>query len=130
MKGRSGVYYRVDFELVMLFGGMEIEAQLCWKERFVQRLYQNLIMVFELTVPLSFPRFHTSESRQSRVLRRGDYFFFFLKPTCQNRLVYLGVMLQFYTDNLPGNPTFIDQLRIKCFATTGFTKMMIYIEET
>jgi len=35
--GRSGVYYRVDFELVMLFGGTEIEAQLCWKENGVEK---------------------------------------------------------------------------------------------
>ena len=34
MKKRSGsgVYYEVDYELVMLIGGTEIEVQLCWKE--------------------------------------------------------------------------------------------------
>ena len=25
-------YYKVSYELIMLFGGTEIEAQLCWKE--------------------------------------------------------------------------------------------------
>ena len=28
----SGVYYKVSYELVMLFGGTEIEVQVCWKE--------------------------------------------------------------------------------------------------
>ncbi|KAF8814878.1 hypothetical protein BYT27DRAFT_7081226 [Phlegmacium glaucopus] len=28
----SGVYYKVAYELVMLFGGTEIEVQVCWKE--------------------------------------------------------------------------------------------------
>ena len=32
LSSRSGVFYKVDYELVMLFGGTEIEAQLCWKE--------------------------------------------------------------------------------------------------
>ena len=32
MSKNSGVYYKVCYELVMLFGGTEIEAQLCWKE--------------------------------------------------------------------------------------------------
>jgi len=33
----SGVYYKVAYELVMLFGGTEIEAQLCWKENGVEK---------------------------------------------------------------------------------------------
>jgi len=36
----SGVYFKVVYELVMLFGGTEIEVQLCWKEnvRFQQTI--------------------------------------------------------------------------------------------
>ena len=37
----GGVYYKVAYELVMLFGGTEIEAQLCWKENVC--FYQNCI---------------------------------------------------------------------------------------
>jgi len=33
----SGVYYKVSYELVMLFGGTEIEAQLCWKENGIEK---------------------------------------------------------------------------------------------
>lgn len=32
LTGGLGVYYQVKFSLVMLFGGTEIQAQLCWKE--------------------------------------------------------------------------------------------------
>ena len=37
-KGSGVYYYKVSYELIMLFGGTEIEAQLCWKEnvRFPQ----------------------------------------------------------------------------------------------
>ena len=31
-KGSGVYYYKVSYELIMLFGGTEIEAQLCWKE--------------------------------------------------------------------------------------------------
>jgi len=33
----SGVYYKVSYELIMLFGGTEIEAQLCWDENGVEK---------------------------------------------------------------------------------------------
>jgi len=35
--GHSGVYYEVCAEVVMLFGGTEIEARLCWKENGVEK---------------------------------------------------------------------------------------------
>lgn len=31
-KPSGAVYYKVAYELIMLFGGTEIEVQLCWKE--------------------------------------------------------------------------------------------------
>jgi len=36
LKG-SGVYYKVSYELIMLFGGTEIEAQLSWKENGIEK---------------------------------------------------------------------------------------------
>jgi len=35
--GGFGVYYEVDVDVVMLFGGTEIEARLCWKENGVEK---------------------------------------------------------------------------------------------
>lgn len=32
IRSGSGMYYKVAYELIMLFGGTEIEVQLCWKE--------------------------------------------------------------------------------------------------
>jgi len=32
-KGQSGSYYRLDYELVLLFGLTEMKAQVAWKER-------------------------------------------------------------------------------------------------
>jgi len=33
----SGMHYVIRFDLVMLFGGTEIEAQICWKENGVEK---------------------------------------------------------------------------------------------
>ena len=40
----SGVYYKVSYELVMfeLFGGTEIEAQLCWKENVRSKIVSKI----------------------------------------------------------------------------------------
>ena len=41
----NGVYYKVCYELVMLFGGTEIEAQLCWKENVSSTIFRKLLIV-------------------------------------------------------------------------------------
>ena len=44
----SGVYYKVDYELVMLFGGTEIEAQLCWTENVRPKISTNLLYLIDV----------------------------------------------------------------------------------
>ena len=41
----------------MLFGGTEIEAQLCWKENVRSKLSAELIDVLGLTIPLYLSHF-------------------------------------------------------------------------
>lgn len=40
----TGVYYKVNYELVMLFGGTEIEAQLCWKENVRSTIFEICLL--------------------------------------------------------------------------------------
>ena len=45
------MYYKVTYELVMLFGGTEIQAQLSWKENVCSIIYENRL---GLTMPIAF----------------------------------------------------------------------------
>ena len=58
LRNRSGcgvpVYYSVGFDVVMLFGGTEIQAQLCWKENVRLRIFENCFIVLGLTMPIAF----------------------------------------------------------------------------
>ena len=64
-----GVYYIVNYDVVMLFGGTEIKAQLCWKENV--RLIENSLICVGTDRDLSIS-FYTF-----RVSRRGMVFFSF-----------------------------------------------------
>ena len=44
-KKRGGLYYRVDYDIVVLFGATELKAQLAWKE-FVSNV---IIYLFNLS---------------------------------------------------------------------------------
>ena len=44
MSSGSGVYYRLYYDLVMLFGGTEIQAQLCWMENVCSIIYENCLL--------------------------------------------------------------------------------------
>ena len=52
----SEVHYVVDFDLVMLFGGTEIEVQLCWKEKVRSVNFSKiwLMLATRLTMPIAF----------------------------------------------------------------------------
>ena len=39
-----GVYYKVDFYVVLLFGGTEIQAQICWEENVRSTIYGNCLL--------------------------------------------------------------------------------------
>ena len=66
-----GVYYKLYYDLVMLFGGTEIEAYLCWKEkvRFInfRKFAYCCCVAKRLTIPFFLYSF--------RVSRRGNVFF-------------------------------------------------------
>ena len=47
----SGVYYKVYYYVVLLFGGTEIQAQLCWKENVRSTIFGNLLILLRLTIP-------------------------------------------------------------------------------
>ena len=81
----SGVYYKVDYDVVMLFGGTEIEAQLCWKEN-VRFGLGNLLIVLGLTMLIAFYIF--------RVVRRGRFFSFFLICSLIDILISLVGFMQ------------------------------------
>ena len=49
-----GVYYNVDFDVVMLFGGTEIRAQLSWKENVRSVIFENWLLCWGLTIPTPF----------------------------------------------------------------------------
>ena len=53
LSGRK-VYYKVRFDVVMLFGGTEIEAQLCWKENVRLTNFENCFIVLRLTMLIVF----------------------------------------------------------------------------
>ena len=50
----SGVYYKVTYELVMLFGGTEIKALVCWKENVRSTIFENCFIVLGLTMLIAF----------------------------------------------------------------------------
>ena len=58
--GGSGVYYEVDADVVMLFGGTEIEAQLCWNENV---RFQNCLYDRSNLLPSSLTYFQGVEKR-------------------------------------------------------------------
>ena len=49
-----GVYYKVKYDVVMLFGGTEIQTQLCWKENVRSIVFENCFIVLGLTLPIAF----------------------------------------------------------------------------
>ena len=57
-KGSGVYYYKVSYELIMLFGGTEIEAQLCWKEnvRFSVSFFcwKNCSLCWGLTISIIY----------------------------------------------------------------------------
>ena len=65
----SEVYYTVLYDLIMLFGGTEIEAQVCWKENVRSTIFENCLLCWELTTPTTFSYL------LFRVSRRGKWFF-------------------------------------------------------
>jgi len=52
VSGGSGVYYEVKADLVMLFGGTEIEALLCWKENGVEKR-SNAAVLYTDNLPVA-----------------------------------------------------------------------------
>ena len=49
-----GVYYEVYYEIVMLFGGTEIEAQLCWNENVRSIIFENCLLRLRLIMPIAY----------------------------------------------------------------------------
>jgi hypothetical protein len=60
------VYYKVCYDLVMLFGGTEIEIQVCWKENVRSSIFEICLLC---CVDVSY---------LFRVSRKGNGFFFLL----------------------------------------------------
>ena len=65
----SGAHYVVYFDLVMLFGGTEIEAQLSWKEKVRSTIFKNFLTVVIETDYADCCFLYTF-----RVSRRGIFF--------------------------------------------------------
>jgi len=65
----TGLHYEVHYDLIMLFGGTEIEAQICWKEKGVEkRSPAKLIYADDLPKEPDMPLLPATASTEASLL--------------------------------------------------------------
>ena len=81
----SGSFYRLDYDIVLLFGMTELKAQVAWKEN-VSLIILSYPILFNLTDFCLVVFF--------RELRNGEFVFFFLKKRNLDSYIYYIYFLQ------------------------------------